>query len=87
MMAIHVLPQHHGRFHVDEAGVFAQIPVRVVGDPPLSVIGIDYFPGRKDASKLVDKSESSEGRNVSVVSDFVHHNISVVHPPTSELTR
>lgn len=46
-MAIHVLPQVDCRFHIDEAGVFAQIPVRVVGDPPFPVIGINHFPGRK----------------------------------------
>lgn len=46
--AIHVLPQVHCWFHVDEAGVFAELPVHVVGDPSLPVIGIDHFPGRKD---------------------------------------
>lgn len=40
---IHVLPQSHCRFHVNEAGVFAELPVRVVGDPSLPVIGINHF--------------------------------------------
>lgn len=52
-MTILVLPQVHRRFHVDEAGVFAELPVHVIGDPPLSVIGIDHFPGRKDTIKLL----------------------------------
>lgn len=38
-----MLPQAHGGFHVDEAGVFAELPVHVVGDPPLPVIGINHF--------------------------------------------
>lgn len=41
------LPQAHGRFHVDEAGVLAELPVRVVGDPPLPVVGVHHFPSRK----------------------------------------
>ena len=47
-MAIRVLPQVHCRFHIDKAWVFAELPVRVVRDPPLPVIGINHFPGRKD---------------------------------------
>lgn len=42
-MAIRVLPQVHCRFYIDEAGIFAELPVRVVGDPPLPVIGINHF--------------------------------------------
>lgn len=42
-MSVHVLPQAHRIFHVDEAGVFAELPVRVVRDPPLPVIGINHF--------------------------------------------
>ncbi|KAF0026396.1 hypothetical protein F2P81_021133 [Scophthalmus maximus] len=41
------LPQVRCGFHIDEAGVFAELPVHVVGDPPLPVIGINHFPGRK----------------------------------------
>lgn len=40
---IRVLPQAHCRFHIDEAGVFAELPVRVVGDPSLPVIAINHF--------------------------------------------
>lgn len=47
-VAIRVLPQVHCRFHIDEARVFAELPVHVVGDPPLPVIGIDHFPGRDE---------------------------------------
>ena len=47
-VSIRVLPQVHRILHVDEAGVFAELPVRVVGDPPLPVIGINHFPERKD---------------------------------------
>lgn len=47
-MEIPVLPQVDCGFHVDEARVFAELPVHVIGDPPLPVIGIDRFPGRKD---------------------------------------
>ncbi len=43
-----VLPQVHCLFHVDEAGVFAELPVHVVGDPPFSVIGINHFPVRTE---------------------------------------
>lgn len=42
-MAIRVLPQVHCRFHIDKAWVFAELPVRVVRDPPLPVIGINHF--------------------------------------------
>lgn len=43
-----MLPQVQCIFHVDEAGVLAELPVRVVGDPPLPVIGINHFPeGRR----------------------------------------
>lgn len=42
-MVIHVLPQVHCRFHIDEAGVFAELPVRVVGDPPFPVMGVNHF--------------------------------------------
>lgn len=52
-MAIRVLPQVHRRFNIDEAGVFAKLPVRVVGDPPLPVMGIKHFPGRKDGEVTV----------------------------------
>lgn len=44
---IHRLPQAHGGLHVDEAGVLAELPVRVVGNPPLPVIGVHHFPSRK----------------------------------------
>ena len=47
-LSVRVLPQAHCILHVDEAGVFAQLPVRVVGDPPLPVIGINHFPGRQE---------------------------------------
>lgn len=46
-MSLHVLPQVYCMFNVDETWVFAQFPVRVVGDPPLPMIGINHFPGRK----------------------------------------
>lgn len=49
--SLRVLPQVQCIFHVDEAGVFAELPVRVVGDPPLPVIGINHFPGRKKKKK------------------------------------
>ncbi|KAI3355802.1 hypothetical protein L3Q82_004368 [Scortum barcoo] len=43
-VVIRVLPQAHCVFHIDETRVFAELPVRVVGDPPLPVIGINHFP-------------------------------------------
>lgn len=52
-MVIHVLPQVHCRFHIDEAGVFAELPVRVVGDPPFPVMGVNHFPGRTDRDMTV----------------------------------
>ena len=30
--------------HVDEAGGFTELPVGVVGNPSLSLVGIDHFP-------------------------------------------
>lgn len=49
-----MLPQVHSGFHIDEAGVFAKLPVRVVGDPPLPVISVDHFPaGREDGEGTV----------------------------------
>lgn len=64
MMAIHVLPQGHCRFHVDEAGVFAELPVHVIGDPPLPVISIDHFSGIKDTGRLMsEKPGSNEGKD------------------------
>lgn len=47
---IHVLPQVHCIFHVDEARVFTKLPVCVVRDPPLPVIGINHFPGGHERS-------------------------------------
>lgn len=57
-----MLPQAHCRLHVDEAGVFAELPVRVVGDPSLPVIGVNHFPRRKDREVTVvtDKPASNE---------------------------
>lgn len=43
---IHVLPQADGGLHVDEARVFAELPVHVIGDPSLPVMGINRFPGK-----------------------------------------
>lgn len=59
---IHVLPQSHCRFHVNEAGVFAELPVRVVGDPSLPVIGINHFPGRTK-TKVEVVNLKAMGRN------------------------
>lgn len=59
-MEIHVLPQGHCRLHVDEAGVFPQLPVHVVGDPPLPVITIDHFPGIKGTSELISEKPGSD---------------------------
>lgn len=42
-----MLPQADGGLHVDEAGVFAELPVHVVGDPPLPVVGIHHFSAQK----------------------------------------
>lgn len=44
-----MLPQVRSGFHVDEAGVFAELPVGVVGDPSFPVIGVHHFP--RDAQK------------------------------------
>lgn len=41
------LPQVQCVFHVDETGVLPELPVHVVGDPSLSMISIDHFPGKK----------------------------------------
>lgn len=40
------LPQADFRLHVDEAGVLPELPVRVVGDPPLPVVAVNHFPRR-----------------------------------------
>lgn len=45
------LPQVQCVFHVDETGVLPELPVHVVRDPSLSMIGIDHFPGRKTEEK------------------------------------
>lgn len=45
------LPQVQCVFHVDETGVLPELPVHVVGDPSLPMIGIDHFPGKKTKEK------------------------------------
>lgn len=59
---IHALPQGHCSFHVNEAGVFAELPVCVVGDPPLPVVGIDNFPGGKTTEANIVNLESNEDK-------------------------
>lgn len=58
--AVRVLPQGYCGFHVDEAGVFAELPVGVVGHPPLPLIGIDHFPGREEREEGQREREREE---------------------------
>lgn len=74
-VVIRVLPQVHRRFHIDEAGVLAELPVRVVGDPPLSVIGINHFPegtDRWDSCKKKVSSPRNRGMIRQVISRLVN---------------
>lgn len=47
VIAVKVLPKVCRRFHIDEARIFTELPVRVVGDPSFPVIGINHFSARK----------------------------------------